>query len=69
MNFSSLDELKDRIMPALNKKASDFKMLGHNITEEDIFLYLKQNKWMHSKNLSLNEIVDDILKLDISKMR
>lgn len=69
MNFSSLEELKDRIMPALNKKASDFQTLGHNITEEDIFLYLKQNKWMHSKNLSLNEIVNDILKLDISKMR
>lgn len=69
MNFNSLEELKERIMPALSKRANDFKTLGHNISEEDIWLYLKQNKWMHSKNLSLNEIVNDILKLEISKMR
>lgn len=69
MNFSSLEELKERIMPALSKRSDDFKLLGYNVSEEDIFLYLKQNKWMHSKNLSLSEIVNDILKLDINDMR
>ena len=67
--FSSLDELKERIMPALFKRSDDFKTLGFNITEEDIFIYLKNNKWMHSKDLSLNEIVNDILKLDVNVMR
>ncbi len=69
MNFNSLEELKDRIMPALSKRKDDFKILGYNINEEEIFMHLKQSKWMHSKNLSLNEIVNDILKLDIKDMR
>ena len=67
--ISSLDELKERIMHALCKRSDDFKTLGFNITEEDIFVYLKNNKWMHSKDLSLNEIVNDILKLDVNVMR
>lgn len=63
MNFNTLAELKQRVMPALRKKASDFKRQGFDYGEEDIWLYLKQNKWMKSQNLSLNEIVNDILKL------
>lgn len=63
MDFNSLAELKQRVMPALRKKANDFKMLGLNYSEEDIWSYLKYNKWMKSKNLSLNEIVNDILKI------
>ena len=44
MDFNSLAELKQRVMPALRKKSSDFKRLGFDYSEEDIWLYLKQNK-------------------------
>lgn len=63
MDFRSLAELKQRVMPALRKKASDFKRMGFDYSEEDIWIYLKDNKWIKSKNLSLNEIVNDILKI------
>ena len=64
MEFNSLGELKQRVMPALKMKEERFLKEGKNITTEDIWLYLKNNKWMQSKNLSLNEIVNDILKLE-----
>ena len=64
MEFNSLSELKQRIMPALKMKEERFKNEGKNITAEDIWIYLINNKWMKSKNLSLNEIVNDILKLE-----
>lgn len=64
MEFSSSEELKQRVMPALKMKQERFLKEGKNITTEDIWLYLKNNKWMKSKNLSLNEIVNDILKLE-----
>ena len=64
MEFNSLNELKQRVMPALKMKEERFLKEGKKITTEDIWLYLKNNKWMKSKNLSLNEIVNDILKLE-----
>lgn len=64
MEFNSLSELKQRVMPALKMKEEHFLKEGKNITTENIWLYLKNNKWMRSKNLSLNEIVNDILKLE-----
>lgn len=64
MEFNSLSELKQRIMPALKMKEEHFFKEGKNITAEDIWIYLKNNKWIISKNLSLNEIVNDILKLE-----
>lgn len=63
MEFNSLSELKERVMPALIIKEERFKNQGLDINIDDIWFYLKQNKWMHSKNLTLNEIVNDILKL------
>ena len=64
MEFKSLSELKDRVMPALIMKEESFKKLGFDITREDIWTYLKINKWTLSHDLTLNEIVNDILKLE-----
>lgn len=64
MEFESAIELKNRVMPALLLKEEKLKREGYDITSEDIWFYLKQNKWCSSKNLTLNEIVNDILKLD-----
>lgn len=64
MEFESALELKNRVMPALKMKEERLKIDGYDFTSEDIWFYLKQNKWAKSKNLTLNEIVNDILKLD-----
>ena len=64
MEFESLYEVKNRVTPALKMKEERLKNEGFDITSEDIWSYLKTNKWMHSKDLTLNEIVNDILKHD-----
>ncbi len=64
MEFSSSEELKQRVMPALRIKEQELKKQNKDITTEDIWFYLRQNKWIKSKNLTLNEVVNDILKLE-----
>ena len=64
MEFESVSELKSRVMPALKMKEERLKLDGYDFSSEDIWFYLRQNKWSKSKNLTLNEIVNDILKLD-----
>lgn len=62
MEFNSLVELEKRVMPALKKRANDLKHIGYNISTEEIWHDLSLNKWTKSTDLSLNEIVNDILK-------
>lgn len=69
MNFESAEELKQRVMPALKMKEEEFKSKGLDISLEEIWFYLKQNKWVHSKYLTLNEVVNDILKLEDTAIR
>ena len=54
MEFNNILELKQRVMPALRKRESDFKLKNINITSEDIWNDLKLNKWSKSHDLSLN---------------
>jgi len=63
--FSSITELYERIKPALLSKVSELKLVGLNyIKDVDIWNYLKENKWCSAKNLSINDMVNDILELD-----
>lgn len=69
MDFTSLEDLKIRIYPALRNRVSYFKKLGVNdITEEDIFSYFF-NCWKNKKDLSLSEIVNDILNCNYLNIR
>lgn len=64
VNFNNLKELKQRITPALNTKVKELKQ--NNIlyvTNEDIWEYLKTNIWPNKTDLTLYDIVNDILKL------
>ena len=63
--FSNLNELYTRLLPALRIKKKELnKKFKTNITEKDIWNYLKNIKWTKSIGLSLSVMVDDILKLD-----
>lgn len=63
--FTSLEELYQRIKPALTAKSAEMHRNGFNyIKEEDIWNYLKEIKWRSSKDLSLSDMVSDILNTE-----
>lgn len=65
MEFSSLQELYNRITPALRCKQREMVRSGLNyIKQEDIWNYLKEVKWKSATNLSLYEMVSDVLNTD-----
>lgn len=65
MEFSSIKELYERLLPALSTKVFELKRNNIDyIKKEDIWNYLKTNKWKGANNLLLHEMVDDILNID-----
>ncbi len=60
--FSSLESLYKRLLPALKSKQKELHQ-NHMIyiTIEDIWNYLKNTKWNRGVNLTLFDMVDDIL--------
>lgn len=65
IKFESLTELYKRVRPALTIKKLELKRLGFNyIKEEDIWNFFKETKWGRASNLSLSEMVNDILNCD-----
>lgn len=65
MEFSSIKELYERLLPALSAKVLELKRNNIDyIRKEDIWNYLKTKKWKGANNLLLHEMVDDILNID-----
>ena len=63
--FNSLEELYTRIKPALHTKKEEMKRAGYAyIRTEDIWNYLKESVWKKATNLSLYQMVSDILNTD-----
>lgn len=67
--YKSQEELYEGLMPALNTR---MKYLKRNkikdITKEDIWNYLKETKWKNSIDLTLADMVQDILHTDSSEI-
>ncbi len=62
IRFNSLEELYNRLIPAMETKVNELKHNGiRYINIDDVWNYLRKNKWNKSKNLSLSDCVDDIL--------
>ena len=63
--FKNITDLYNRLKPALRSKVKELK-IRHKlvIKEEDIFRYLSDYKWIKSNDLTLHDMVDDILCLD-----
>ncbi len=65
IEFTSLRELYARIEPALEAKRMEMIRSGYPyVKKEDIWNYLKEQKWKTSTDLSLAEMVNDILNSD-----
>lgn len=68
LEFSSLNELYERVKPALSAKEVEFHRLGYSdVHGIDIWNYLIEVKWKKGKNLMLSDIVSDIMNCDIKK--
>ena len=66
--FRSVEELYNRVLPALYSKRKEINSLGFKlVTEKDIWNYLV-NEWKNDKDLTLAKMVNDILKLDLKKI-
>lgn len=65
IKFKTIDELYNTILPALKSKLDDLHYQGYVlINEKDIWNYLIDNKWTHSHDLELSNIIDDIFISD-----
>ena len=63
--FTSVLDLKARIKPALDSKVKEMQRKNIKyVNQDDIFEYLRNNVWPLKKNLTLYNIVDDILNTD-----
>ena len=65
IKFKSLQELYERILPALKSKTKEIHKKGMDyIHEEDIWNYLKTYKWTSSRSLDLGDMVNDIFNIE-----
>lgn len=67
IKFTSLQELYNRLEPALSAKVSEIKRQKISyIKNADIWNYLKTYKWNRETNLTLIDMVNDILNVEVS---
>ena len=67
MEFTSLQQLYQKLLPAFNVK---IRLIKHSkykhITNENIWMYLAETKWKNAYNLELPEMVNDIITVDLN---
>lgn len=69
LEFKSLDELYNRLKPAMESKVTELKLKHMNyIKVTDVWNYLSSNVWKNGQDLDLNSMVSDILNLDEEKL-
>ena len=68
ITFSSLEELYNRLKPALKTKVDELSRIKFNIKENDIWKYLTKTKWTTASGLSLYQMVDDIMNVDLLEL-
>ena len=63
--YRSQEELYNMLIPAMNVKLTKFREGQYNDVErDDIWNYLRDNKWKDSVDLTLGEMVNDIIRID-----
>ncbi len=70
MEYQTLKELYQQLIPAFNVKKRILSITKYKeITFEDIWQYLTLNKWRSSNDLTLADMVNDIIIFDASSIR
>lgn len=64
-NFGTLKDLYERVLPALKSKVKELKRNHLSfVTEKDVWDCLRKNKWNGETDLTLYDIVNDILFIE-----
>ena len=67
--INSLSDLYRLLLPALKSKKREMNDLKYlYVTEKDIWNYIKENVWSKTTNLTLSDMVSDILNTDNDKI-
>lgn len=66
--YTSQEELFNKLSGAFNVKLRLIKKDYDYIKKVDIWNYLKINKWCKDKNLTISEMVNDIIEIDVKKV-
>lgn len=63
--YKSQEELYEGLVPALNVRIKYFRRNNvKDVSRDDIWNYLKETKWKNSIDLTLADMVQDILHID-----
>ena len=63
--YRSVKELYEALIPALNVKLRMFKNNRYEyLKKEDIWNYLRDTVWINSVNLTISQMVSDIINVD-----
>ncbi len=65
IKFKSITDLYKRLYPALVTKKEELNLQKLNVSELELWNYLKDTKWINSTDLALADMVSDIFNLDI----
>lgn len=69
MEFTSQQELYQKLQPVFNVKKRLIQNTKYeNITNQDIWYHLIETKWKVSYNLTISDIVNDIITLDLEQV-
>ena len=68
MEYLSLEDLYKDLKGAFNVKLRLIKKEYPHIKTKDIWEYLRINKWSKDKGLTISEMVNDIIEVDIKKV-
>ncbi|MBR2711951.1 MAG: hypothetical protein IKE89_05695 [Bacilli bacterium] len=64
IDFNNIEDLYIRVLPSLRLKQRLLMKQGHSIGISNIWDYLTKEKWAKANNLTLYDIVNDIMTLD-----
>ena len=64
LEFKSIEELKNRVMPALRIRVRELRKEKYTVDENDLWEYFVRI-WQEKKNLTLADLVDDVLNAKI----
>jgi len=68
MEYTSQKDLYLALIPAFNVKHRLMQFNNSKITNKQIWNYLTNNKWKNSHDLTISEIVNDIINVDVEKI-
>ena len=69
MEYTSQKELYLALLPVFKVKKRLLSISKYNINNEDIWKYLADNKWKNSYNLTISEVVNDIITIEPEKIK